>query len=144
MLQHPEQFALYEKVRRKAFVVAAGRAARGMWLGTRRGAVTLGASPTVTVAAKMLTVGGSISGSFGLTKDGTGTQVMTGTTTYTGNTTVTGGKLALSLDHAPRKRVFGFTGEPGQRERRHHRLFLQPGREFRLGDDPEDVRDARQ
>ncbi|MCG3147823.1 MAG: 3-(3-hydroxy-phenyl)propionate/3-hydroxycinnamic acid hydroxylase [Verrucomicrobiae bacterium] len=32
-------FRLYETARRRAFLVAAGRAARGMWLGTRRGAV---------------------------------------------------------------------------------------------------------
>ena len=32
------EFHLYEKVRRKAFRVAAARAARGMWLGTRTGA----------------------------------------------------------------------------------------------------------
>jgi 2-polyprenyl-6-methoxyphenol hydroxylase-like FAD-dependent oxidoreductase/protein-S-isoprenylcysteine O-methyltransferase Ste14 len=32
-------FAFYEKVRRRAFEVSAGRAARGMWLGTRRGPV---------------------------------------------------------------------------------------------------------
>ena len=32
-------FAFYEKVRRKAFRVAASRAARGMWLGTRTGAL---------------------------------------------------------------------------------------------------------
>lgn len=33
----PEKFDLYDRVRRKAFQVAADRAARGMWLGTRRG-----------------------------------------------------------------------------------------------------------
>jgi len=43
VLQNPAaaaaEFAMYETARRRAFVVAAGRAARGMWLGTRRGAV---------------------------------------------------------------------------------------------------------
>jgi 2-polyprenyl-6-methoxyphenol hydroxylase-like FAD-dependent oxidoreductase len=33
------EFEVYEAARRRAFAVAAGRAARGMWLGTRRGAV---------------------------------------------------------------------------------------------------------
>lgn len=32
-----EKLALYDRVRRKAFRVAADRAARGMWMGTRRG-----------------------------------------------------------------------------------------------------------
>lgn len=35
----PEKFELYERLRRRAFKVAANRAARGMWLGTRRGRV---------------------------------------------------------------------------------------------------------
>jgi len=41
VLRHPHQagrwFARYDQIRRQAFQVAANRAARGMWLGTRRG-----------------------------------------------------------------------------------------------------------
>jgi len=61
-------------------------------LGT--GAVTLGASRTVTVNANNLTVGGVISGAgFGLTKAGTGILTLAGANTYSGGTTVSGGAL---------------------------------------------------
>lgn len=64
-------------------------------LGT--GAVTLGASPQVTVTASTLTVGGAISGSgYGLTKAGNGTLALTGANTYTGTTTVNAGTLLLA------------------------------------------------
>lgn len=46
------EFAFYEKVRRKAFRVAAARAARGMWLGTRTG--TLGSHFRKTVIRHFL------------------------------------------------------------------------------------------
>ena len=52
------------------------------------------------------------------------------------------GRLRIG-DDALGERIFGFTGDAWQRERRHHRLFLQPGREFRLGDDAQDVRYTR-
>ncbi len=62
-------------------------------LNTGTGAVTLTATPTVTVAANTLTVGGAISGAFGLTTAGAGTLSLTGTNAFTGATTVTGGTL---------------------------------------------------
>jgi len=64
-------------------------------LGT--GAVTLGASRTVTVSANTLTVGGAIGGSgFGLTKNGTGNLILTGADTYTGGTTINAGMLSFN------------------------------------------------
>jgi autotransporter-associated beta strand protein len=67
-----------------------------LYLGT--GAVTLGASPTVTIqnAATTLSVGGAISGAFGLTKDGPGTLALSGANAYTGATTVNAGTLVIS------------------------------------------------
>ncbi|MCL4179212.1 MAG: FAD-dependent monooxygenase [Verrucomicrobia bacterium] len=38
----PRSFSTYERIRRRAFVVAANRAERGMWLGTLRGRVASG------------------------------------------------------------------------------------------------------
>src|SRR3982074_1507308 len=65
-------------------------------LGT--GAVTLGASRTVTVNGSNLTVGGVISGTgFSLTKAGTGTLTLSGANTYTGGTTIGTGASARTL-----------------------------------------------
>ena len=64
-------------------------------LGT--GAVTLNATPLVTVSAGTLTVGGPIGGSgFGFTKAGVGTLLLSATNTYTGPTVVSNGKLVLT------------------------------------------------
>src|SRR6266404_643196 len=64
-------------------------------LGT--GAVTLGASRTVTVNGSNLTVGGVISGSgFGLTKAGGGTLTLSGANTYSGATAVNAGTLNVN------------------------------------------------
>lgn len=65
-------------------------------LGT--GAVTLGATRTVTTQGTgTLVVGGAISGAgFGLTKSGTGTIELAGQSTYTGTTTVTEGILRIT------------------------------------------------
>jgi len=62
-------------------------------LGT--GAVTLGGDRSVTVSANTLTVGGPISGGFGLTKAGNGTLVLSGGDNYTGPTAINGGILRL-------------------------------------------------
>ena len=67
-------------------------------LGT--GAVTLTSTPTVTVAAGTLTVGGAIGDAgagFGVTKAGPGTLVFGGANTYSGTTTLSGGNLNLTF-----------------------------------------------
>ncbi|MBI3601279.1 MAG: autotransporter-associated beta strand repeat-containing protein, partial [Candidatus Omnitrophica bacterium] len=60
-------------------------------LGT--GTVALSANRQVTVSANTLTEGGVISGSFGLTKAGSGVLTLSGTNTYTGSTTISAGTL---------------------------------------------------
>jgi fibronectin-binding autotransporter adhesin len=64
------------------------------------GAVALGASPTVTVSAGTLTVGGGISGAGSLTKTGSGTLVLAAGSSYTGGTTLTSGGLMLNANQA--------------------------------------------
>jgi fibronectin-binding autotransporter adhesin len=64
-------------------------------LGT--GGVTLAANRTVTTnGTGVITMGGAISGGYGITKAGTGTLDLSGTNTYTGNTTVNAGTLSVS------------------------------------------------
>ena len=63
------------------------------------GAVTLNATPVVTVSQNHLTVRGGVSGSHGLTKDGGGTLVLTGAISYAGLTTINGGTLTLEGDN---------------------------------------------
>ncbi|RFC43194.1 MAG: Autotransporter-associated beta strand repeat-containing protein, partial [Verrucomicrobia bacterium] len=73
------------------FVFAAGS---DLNLGT--GTVTLGGSPTVTVEAGTLSVGGRIAGSgFGLIKTGDGNLQLSGLSTFDGGTTVAAGILTL-------------------------------------------------
>ena len=62
---------------------------------TGSGAVTLGATPTVTVNSGTLTVGGGISGGYGLTTSGTGMMILAASNSYTGNTTIAEGTLQL-------------------------------------------------
>jgi len=62
------------------------------------GNVTLSGSPTVTVEAGALTVGGAIGDGtniYGITKGGDGTLVLGGANTYNGDTTVSAGTLRL-------------------------------------------------
>ena len=56
----------------------------------------INATPTITVSSANLTLGGIITGSFGLTKAGSGTLVLSGNNTYTGNTRITGGTLSTN------------------------------------------------
>jgi len=60
------------------------------------GNITLTASPTIIVDANILTLGGIISGSYGLTKAGSGTLTMTAGNTYSGLTQVSAGTLILN------------------------------------------------
>jgi fibronectin-binding autotransporter adhesin len=59
------------------------------------GAVTLGGSITTTVSAHTLTVGGGISGPYGLTKAGAGSLALLGTSSYSGSTTISAGTLQI-------------------------------------------------
>ena len=69
-------------------------------LGT--GAVVLSGSPTMTIQAGTLTIGGAIghsaATSYGFTKAGAGTLVLGGANTYEGDTTLDEGTLTLSQD----------------------------------------------
>ena len=58
--------------------------------------MALGSTEIVNVAGNGLTVGGTVSGSGGLTKSGTGTLTLTGANTYTGITTISQGTLSAS------------------------------------------------
>jgi fibronectin-binding autotransporter adhesin len=63
------------------------------------GAVTLNATVTITnTSANRLTVGGSISGGFGLAKAGTGPVSLTAANAYNGGTTVIAGTLDIQHD----------------------------------------------
>ena len=63
-------------------------------LGT--GSVTLAANRQVTVAVNSLTVGGNITGGYGLTVAGSGSLILGGSNTYTGATTVNSGHFKSS------------------------------------------------
>lgn len=76
--------------------------ANGLNLGA--GPVTLTATRTVNVDANALTIGGSISGAFGITKTGAGALVLMGANTYGNNgasdTAVNGGTVVIGHDQA--------------------------------------------
>ena len=59
-------------------------------------AVTLGGNRSITVSSNTLTVGGTISGSAGITKLGGGTMVLNGLNSYSGNTTVSEGAIQVN------------------------------------------------
>ena len=65
-------------------------------LNTGTGAVTLGAAPTVNVNSGTLTVGGSVSGPYGLTMTGAGMLVLAASNNYTGSTSISQGTLQLA------------------------------------------------
>jgi RHS repeat-associated protein len=67
-------------------------------LGT--GTVTLSGARQVTISANSLTVGGVITGSFSVTKAGSGSLIFAGANTYTGGTTVSAGTLAVNNANA--------------------------------------------
>ena len=79
---------------------------------------TLIGNGTVNLGANTLTIGdatngtfsGSVAGSGGLIKEGSGTQTLTGTNTFTGGTTINAGTLAIGAGGS-----CDGCGEPGQR-----------------------------
>ncbi len=77
-------------------------------LGT--GAVTLSAARTVTTTAGLLTVGGIISGAFGLTKAGAGSLMLSGANTYTGGTTLSAGQIDINNAKAIGTGTFAISG----------------------------------
>ncbi len=60
-------------------------------------AVALFANSTLNVGSSTLTVGGGISGNYGITQTGTGTLLLNGADTFNGNTLVSGGTLVLGV-----------------------------------------------
>ena len=75
------------------------RGTNSLNLGT--GAVTLYATPSISVDNNILTIGGVISGfnngGFGITKAGAGTLLLSGVNTYSGTTTVNAGILQIGV-----------------------------------------------
>lgn len=79
-----------------AVVLAGGTLSAGETVSTGRSIALEGGQNTLEVTGgKVLTVSGTISGTTGFTKSGTGTLVLTGTNTYTGLTTIADGTLQL-------------------------------------------------
>jgi autotransporter-associated beta strand protein len=79
-----------------SFIYTGG--SRSLNMGT--GAVTLTTSPTVTVNGNTLIVGGAISGSYSLTKAGSGTLALSSTgNAWTGSTTISAGTLKLGASN---------------------------------------------
>ena len=80
-------------------------------LGT--GAVTLNANAALNIASNSLTVGGVMSGPFGLTQTGAGTLLLNGANTYNGNTLVSGGVLTLGNASALQNSTLDTSGAGG-------------------------------
>jgi fibronectin-binding autotransporter adhesin len=74
------------------------------------GAVTLAANSTLNVTASTLTVGGAISGPYGLTETGAGVLLFNAADTYTGATLVSGGTLALGSANSLQNSTLGISG----------------------------------
>ncbi len=64
------------------------------------GPVTLGANVVVNGSNNMLTVGGTISGNYSLTKTGTGPLTLSGANTFTGGMTLSDGQLNINNGQA--------------------------------------------
>ena len=63
---------------------------------TLSGTVAMGANTIVGVSGTGLTLSGTVSGGFDLTKSGSGSLTLSGTNSYTGTTTVGGGTLVVT------------------------------------------------
>lgn len=74
------------------------------------GDVKLTTSPTITISANTLSLGGVISGAYGLTKAGPGTLKLSSTSTYTGGTTINAGTLLLAGSALPAAGVVTING----------------------------------
>ena len=61
-------------------------------------ALTLSGNPTINVANRMLTISLSLAGTEGLTKLGSGTNVLSTANSYSGGTTISAGTLRISSD----------------------------------------------
>lgn len=63
--------------------------------------LALAANQTWNIASgKTLTIGGDVSGNYGLTQDGSGTLILKGANTFAGNTTISGGTLRIGNNNA--------------------------------------------
>ena len=82
--------------------------ANSLTFGSQSGAIILsggtislgGTTPTITVNNAADTISSAITGSAGLTKNGTGTLTLSGNNTYTGPTTLNAGKLSVGNNSA--------------------------------------------